>query len=445
MNLSHFPPGGAALPVLLVGTAPLPPEGSLYPLEYAPEQVAAPEHFASQLCFALQRSNAVVVLGGFYGDIWPAMAAVCGAVAYAAGVPETEVRFRWVNEGDVYYGAEFEARGKTVYAVPNDINLVPRMLHYVTWALGGYGRNVDSGRQPDEAPAAEPAAKPKKKRKKLKTASTVVLIIAMLVSLGSGGWLINFALEEGRSRRLHGDLSTRFNQDRDRETEPVSTGGVPQRLSRFDGLYADNDEIVGWLNIPAAEVDLPVVQRDCNEFYLYHDFNRRFSRYGTLFLDQNNEFRPGEMCLNLSIYGHNTRNGSMFGRLSRFRNASTLQENPTFTFTTLYEELEWVIFAMFISNADPRQDNGNFFEWRNTDLDDPERMEELLEDIMDRSMMVTGVDVAPGDRLLSLTTCTSEFRDARFVVFARLVRPDEEIDLSGAAATWNFRRPAAWR
>jgi len=432
-----------AVPVLLLQHATLPQANCMLPLQTMPEQVRHPETFSMQLCSALRRSNVVVIMGGFFGEALAAISAVCGVMAYTAAITESRVKWRWLYEGETRLGAEVRARGMTVYTMPSEPKLAAAMCRYIAWAYGGASsprlpHAVSKATTPTTPRATPPPREPRPRRKVSATAA-MMLVMAVLVAVVSGGWLIDFASEASRNRDINSSLASQFHNDREREQQQPPTP-EPQRLSRFASLYEENSDIVGWLNIPAADVDLPVVQGDDNEFYLYHDFNGRFTRYGSIFLCTGKEIHPDRMTRNLSVYGHNTRNGSMFGRLSRFRNIDTLRNNPTFTFTTLYEEIEWVIFALFITNADPAQDNGNFFEYRETDV-----TQDLLDEIHARSMIHTGVTVNPGDQLLSLTTCTYEFHDARLVVFARRVHDGETINLSGAQPNHGFRRPAAWR
>jgi len=447
MKSYNFSVHQQAVPVLLLQHANLPQQDCLLPLQAQPERVPSPNEFSMQLCSALRRSNIVIIVGGFAGETMASISAVRGVMAYTAAVAETRVKWNWLHEGETRLGAQVCARNMTVYTVPSEPTLASPMLRYIAWAHGTPTITQQPLRRENPAAKAEVAAPPKepkqprepRPRRKISAMAAMVMIVAVLVAVASGGWLISFTAEAARNQNVNNDLSSQFHNDRENEQQQPPAA-EPQRLSRFASLYEENSDIVGWISIPAADVDLPVLQGTDNEFYLYHDFNGRFTRYGSIFLCTGKDIHPNRMTQNLSVYGHNTRNGSMFGRLSRFRNIDTLRNNPTFTFTTLYEEIEWVIFALFVTNADPAQDNGNFFEYRETDV-----TQELLDEIHARSMITTGVEVSPSDQLLSLTTCTHEFNDARLVVFARQVHEGETIDLSGAQHNHGFRRPAAWR
>jgi len=424
------PVAGTALPVLLLGGAPAPTPYPAYPLYCAPEPVLLPEHLTYQLCAALRRAPTVVVVGGFYGDAWPLMTALCGAIAYATGVPESEVLFRWVNEGVNALGAQFNARNMTVYVVPNDQLLAPRMLYYIGKRMAEQAQAQlratapaapTAPARPPPVPQQKPAEKPVRRRKAARPSSAgksviaVLVVIATLAALGSGGWLINYALEEGRQQRANEDIASRFHDGAD----SVSYGGGGM-LERFAALYEENSDIIGWLTIPAAGVDLPVMRANDDTYYLTHDFARNTTRYGALFLAARDQIGPGQNSANLSIFGHNTRNGTMFGQLKKFREPAFCKENPTFQFSTLYREAEWVVFAVMVVNI-----KGSFFDWREPDPRSPAQMEDFLQEIRSRSIVDCGVEVDGGDRLLSLATCCYDYKDARLVVFARELRPGE--------------------
>jgi sortase B len=44
-----------------------------------------------------------------------------------------------------------------------------------------------------------------------------------------------------------------------------------------------NEEVVGWLRIASADIDMPIVQTTDNEFYLDHDLDKRPNELGWVF------------------------------------------------------------------------------------------------------------------------------------------------------------------
>ena len=93
----------------------------------------------------------------------------------------------------------------------------------------------------------------------------------------------------------------------------------------FDGLQAINEDIIAWLRVGALDLSYPVTQAEDNDYYLHRTFRREDNFAGCIFLDYLNE--PDFSDQNSIIYGHNMKNGSMFGTLSHF--ARTGSTNPT--------------------------------------------------------------------------------------------------------------------
>ncbi|MFR3321064.1 MAG: sortase domain-bontaining protein [Lachnospiraceae bacterium] len=76
-----------------------------------------------------------------------------------------------------------------------------------------------------------------------------------------------------------------------------------------------NSDIVGWLRIRALDISYPVVQGKDNDYYLHRTFEKTDNFAGCLFV---NSYNMGDFTdQNTIIYGHNMKNGSMFGKLSR--------------------------------------------------------------------------------------------------------------------------------
>lgn len=85
----------------------------------------------------------------------------------------------------------------------------------------------------------------------------------------------------------------------------------------FDGLYAINEDIVAWIQIPGIGVDYPVVQGEDNEYYLHYTFERKANIAGSIFLDCRNraDFTDNKVIM----YGHHMKDGSMFSNLEKYQ------------------------------------------------------------------------------------------------------------------------------
>lgn len=191
----------------------------------------------------------------------------------------------------------------------------------------------------------------------------------------------------------------------------------------FQKLRQQNKDIVGWLTIEEV-LDEPVLQRD-NAFYLTHDSTGAENVTGALFLDENCNLR--KLTPNLLIHGHNMKEGAMFGSLKKYKvkDASFYKSHPYITFNTLYEEARYVIFAVAEVNIQPGAHYYLPF-WRYLTFDSETELNAYLNMLRTLSHFQTQVDVQPGDRLLTLATCTGDNKDTRLLVVARKLRDDED-------------------
>lgn len=207
-------------------------------------------------------------------------------------------------------------------------------------------------------------------------------------------------------------------------------------LDKFHTLYGQNPDIRGAIQIPGTAVDsLPVVQTADNSYYLDHDFNRQSSEYGTLFLDYRDKVSATSLSKNLIIYGHNMKDGQMFHVLPKYQQVDFYKSAPVITFDTVYGQGSWKVFACFIANA--AEKDGYVFPYLRTDFSSASDFMSFIKEVQARSLLNTSVDVQPADTILTLSTCTYEYEDARFVVMARKVRDGE--DASVGAVSRNAR------
>ena len=105
----------------------------------------------------------------------------------------------------------------------------------------------------------------------------------------------------------------------------------------FDGLKAVNPDVVAWIVIPGLDISYPVVQGEDNAYYLQHLFTRETNSSGSIFVDFHN--RPDFMDQNTIIYGHNMKNGSMFGSLKRYWDNEYYREHSSFYLYTAEGEI----------------------------------------------------------------------------------------------------------
>ena len=109
------------------------------------------------------------------------------------------------------------------------------------------------------------------------------------------------------------------------EETPALIDDEPEETLRdLSGLFAENDECIGWLCIPDTTIGYPVMYTpNAPQKYLRRNFYGEYSQSGVPFLD----YRCSPDSGNLLIYGHNMKNGTMFSDLKKYLNTDFLNSH----------------------------------------------------------------------------------------------------------------------
>ncbi|MCL2547189.1 MAG: class B sortase, partial [Oscillospiraceae bacterium] len=203
---------------------------------------------------------------------------------------------------------------------------------------------------------------------------------------------------------------------------------VAQNRLRFADMLAINPDFQGFLYFPGQpDMHWPFVMGQDNDFYLNRDFHRRVTHFGAIFADYRGYDYFGWNKNNV-LYGHNMRDGQMFGRLLRYDyNIEHFNNFPFMMTDALSGHDAWVIFAVYRGEAEWGYIQQNFG-------DDYERLQWMLDEIQRRSQIQVNFDVSVHDTFITLSTCEYDFEDARFVVHARRLRPGESGENGAFAA-----------
>ncbi len=189
-------------------------------------------------------------------------------------------------------------------------------------------------------------------------------------------------------------------------------------LAGYYELYQKNSHIVGWLKIDGTKVDYPVVKGDNNEFYLHKNFDREYQYCGIPFMDyQCDADKPSD---NVVIYAHNMKDGSMFAALLKYADRNFLNEHKIITFDTLYERGKYEIVYVLRVRPD-KKDYVNYCEF--IDAGNTEEFDDFIAKA-GKAALYADTENTPvyGDKLLTLSTCSYNASNERFVVIAKKQR-----------------------
>lgn len=180
-----------------------------------------------------------------------------------------------------------------------------------------------------------------------------------------------------------------------------------------------NPDCVGWLSIADTKISYPVMQHAGDEdYYLHKDFYKEKNKNGSLILDEDSSI--SENCDNVIIHGHNMKSGEMFGELEKYKDKKYAKEHNLIKLDTLEGEKEYLVMAVFYSRVFYEDEEVfkfyNFFqaETYSAFLDYYDNIKEL-------SLYDTGVTAEWGDKFITLSTCSYQEENGRFVVVGKLV------------------------
>lgn len=283
--------------------------------------------------------------------------------------------------------------------------------------------------------------KPFTKQQKLML--NVLLGICLAALIFSGAMLANNYIREAADRkRVTSDLilfqnpSVATNPGEDPYKDVEFPAGILEQLKPF---YARNSDLVGFITIDGIDdFGYPIVQTDNNDTYYRKNLDKKYSKEGTAFVDYKvNLNAPNQ---NILIHGHNNKNGLMFGPLEKYNallyGLDLYKKAPVINLYGLKEVKEYKIVGFVVANV--KWEDGPTFDFAVTDLSDPAVFNSFKTEVEARTVVNTGYSLEYGDTILTLHSCCYYFKNVRFLVIARALRPGEDPNVDTGLAKIEF-------
>lgn len=180
----------------------------------------------------------------------------------------------------------------------------------------------------------------------------------------------------------------------------------------LQNLTEINQEIVGWLTIADTKIDYPILQTTNNDYYLTHNYKNEVSKEGSIFMDYRNSTDTKEK--QTILYGHEMKNGSMFGELKKFLDLEFLSQHKRFSYQTNAASYEVELFSVYATTTS--------FDYLKTEFSSDADYKEYLQTISDKSIYDSNVSISEQDQIITLSTCSnlSDPNDGRLVVHGKL-------------------------
>jgi sortase B len=244
-----------------------------------------------------------------------------------------------------------------------------------------------------------------------------LMIVGVVLATVALRVILNDASEDAAARSEYGQIRERFPEvsgpandepvsenieDFDEDLDIVADEEEARALRELslDELAGINNDFIGWINA-LYSIDYPVVRGRDNDRYVNTTFFGNQNSAGTIFMDYRNASGFDEHVV--ILYGHRTRDGSMFTSLESYLTPDVMRRNPNITITTRDgRRVTYTVFAAKVTDAwDPAYTVGIY---------EAERASEVFPDAPQNA-----------NHFLLLSTCTrGSNNDERLLVFAAL-------------------------
>lgn len=232
----------------------------------------------------------------------------------------------------------------------------------------------------------------------------VPILLLISVFLFSVSQVLTYIYSSNKSEKLTESLIDKSVV----EPEDSTDTAVPFVLD-FEKLQKENKDIVAWLYCENTPINYPVLRCEDNSYYLNHLPDGQYNKNGSLFIDCrcNSDFSD----FNTIIYGHNMKTEKMFGSLTNYKKQSYYDEHPILYLLTPQQNYKIELAAGFITLS-----NSNVYSLIKTS----EERKEFIDYALLNSAFSSAVKITETDTLVTLSTCSYENSNARFVVIGKI-------------------------
>lgn len=190
---------------------------------------------------------------------------------------------------------------------------------------------------------------------------------------------------------------------------------------QYQTLVSANPDCVGYLEIPGTAIQFPIMLTPTEpEKYLYRDFYGKSEKRGTPFLDQATVLSKSQ---NYIIYGHNMKDGSVFGALPSYLDKNFCEEHRFIYFNAGLSEGVYEVIAVCKTEVLAKvSEEFKYYQYGGS-LSQVD-FEAYIQNVRKMSVYSFEMDIEWGDELLTLSTCyhRKSGDDGRLIVVAKRIR-----------------------
>ena len=215
--------------------------------------------------------------------------------------------------------------------------------------------------------------------------------------------LQQYASEEAQSTETAEQISEAEVEKEEEQTEKKKELKTNDNRDEFPDMEVDfktlrekNQDTVGWLYVGSCGISYPIVQGEDNDYYMHHTFENTANASGAIIMDyRDNKYMKD---WNTFIYGHNMKNGSMFGSLKKLLKDETLVEQDPYIYVYLPGYIyRYKIFSYYKDKPDSKM------YWT---ADNLQEYRQYIRDALSLSVKNLNVETSEENNMVTLVTCS---------------------------------------
>ncbi len=238
-----------------------------------------------------------------------------------------------------------------------------------------------------------------------------IIMLFFILFLYSGYKIISYLNNNNENKEIKEFIRNNFIEEIKKDEDEIV---LEEQLYKIDfkSLKEQNKDTIAYLKVYGTNIDYIVVKGMDNSYYLKHNFNKNWNVSGWIFADYHNKFDNNDK--NIVIFGHNTRDGSMFGTLKNILNKEWYENEENYEII-LVTEKDTYYYQVFSTYQITPEDY-----YINTIFNNDEEYIDFLNKIKSRSIYNYNVEVNSNDKVLTLSSCIGDGKK-RVVLHAKLL------------------------
>ena len=249
-------------------------------------------------------------------------------------------------------------------------------------------------------------------KKKYKVIGLSIILIILVSYLAYFTYLNFKAKKANKELQQNIPIIIKGNEDEEKNANE-------EIINTVKDLQNTNTDIKGWIKINDTNINYPLLQGTDNDYYLDHNYQKEYSSYGSIYIDNNSNL--DDVNSNVIIYGHSMKDKEMFQNLLNYSDKNYYDNHQIIEIYTNNEARKYEIVTVFRSRVFYQDEKDVFRYYYCYDLSSEEKYNSYINNSKNLELYDTGIEAQFGQQLITLITCDYVEDNSRMVVVAKRV------------------------